>query len=259
MIQVENEIGMIPTRATTARRPRPRFRQPVPAELMAVLCAGRDADRLAAGAARRSGRARARSREARGPRCSARAWPAEEVFMAWHFARYHRAVAAAGKAEYPLPMFVNAALIRPGFQPGQYPSGGPLPHLIDVWRAAAPAIDFLAPDIYFPNFAEWTRALRPRPATRCSCPRRCAARRPRSTRSTPSGQHDAIGFCPFAIESIGEPAASLLAASNDTAGAARRRCSSSTRATGRWPDCCRASAEQRQPQQVRARRLRAAT
>ena len=79
----------------------------------------------------------------------------EEIFMAWHFARYTEQVAAAGKPEYPLPMFVNAALIRPAFQPGQYPSAGPLPHLMDVWRAAAPSIDFLAPDIYFPNFAEW--------------------------------------------------------------------------------------------------------
>jgi beta-galactosidase GanA len=50
-------------------------------------------------------------------------------------------------------MFANAALVRPGHQPGQYPSGGPLPHLIDVWRAAAPSIDFLAPDIYFPTVA----------------------------------------------------------------------------------------------------------
>src|SRR5262249_17887963 len=82
---------------------------------------------------------------------------AEELFMAWYFARYTQGVAAAGKGEYPLPMFVNAALIRPGYQPGQYPSAGPLPHLLDVWRAAAPAIDFIAPDIYFPAFVEWTR------------------------------------------------------------------------------------------------------
>ena len=97
--------------------------------------------------------------------------------MAWHFARYTEAVTAAGKREYPMPMFVNAALIRPGHQPGQYPSGGPLPHLIDVWRAAAPSIDFLSPDIYFQNFAEWARRYA-RPATRCSFPRRCAARTP---------------------------------------------------------------------------------
>ena len=35
------------------------------------------------------------------------------------------------------------------------PSAGPLPHLIDIWRAAAPTLDFISPDIYFPNFTEW--------------------------------------------------------------------------------------------------------
>ena len=75
--------------------------------------------------------------------------------MAWFFGRYVEKVAAAGRAEYALPLYVNAALIRPGYQPGQYPSAGPLPHLIDVWRAAAPTVDFISPDIYFPNFAEW--------------------------------------------------------------------------------------------------------
>jgi hypothetical protein len=60
-------------------------------------------------------------------------------------------------------MYVNAALIRPGKLPGQYPSGGPLPHLFDLWRAAAPAIDFFSPDLYFPNFVEWAdRYARPR-------------------------------------------------------------------------------------------------
>ena len=53
-------------------------------------------------------------------------------------------------------MYVNAALNRPGARPGQYNSGGPLPHLYEVWRAGAPAIDFLAPDIYLPNFVDWT-------------------------------------------------------------------------------------------------------
>ncbi len=49
--------------------------------------------------------------------------------MAWHFARYHERVASAGKRELPLPMFANAALIRPGYLPGRYVSAGPLPHL----------------------------------------------------------------------------------------------------------------------------------
>src|ERR1035437_4643103 len=35
-------------------------------------------------------------------------WPVDEIFMAWNYAGYVRHVAAAGKAEYNLPMFVNA-------------------------------------------------------------------------------------------------------------------------------------------------------
>jgi Domain of unknown function (DUF5597) len=75
----------------------------------------------------------------------------EELFMAWNYAKYVGAVAEAGRAEYNLPMFVNAWLKQPGnfgHAPGNYPSGGPTPQMIDVWRAGAPAIDFIAPDIY---------------------------------------------------------------------------------------------------------------
>lgn len=73
----------------------------------------------------------------------------EEIFMTWNYGRYVEAVAKAGKEEYPLPMFVNAWLKQSGGrEPGRYPTGGPLPHVFDIWRAAAPSIDFFAPDIY---------------------------------------------------------------------------------------------------------------
>src|SRR5690606_37556787 len=78
---------------------------------------------------------------------------ADERAMARAYAAFVEAVAAVGKREYPLPMFVNGAQGRPGVAPGDYPSGGPLAHLADEWRDGAPSIDFLAPDIYFPNFA----------------------------------------------------------------------------------------------------------
>lgn len=81
----------------------------------------------------------------------------EEIFIAWHLAIYTNEIAAAGKAIYPLPTFVNAALNhRPGLRPGEYPSGGPLPHLIDVWKAATPQIDLLTPDFYNPDFQYWS-------------------------------------------------------------------------------------------------------
>lgn len=75
---------------------------------------------------------------------------ADEFFHAWSIGTYINAVAEAGKAEYPLPMYVNAALRDPvnDQDPATYASGGPTWNVIEVWQAAAPAVDFLAPDIY---------------------------------------------------------------------------------------------------------------
>jgi beta-galactosidase GanA len=75
---------------------------------------------------------------------------ADEYFHAWSIASYIGAVAAAGKKEYALPMYVNASLrdpLNPGKASG-YESGGPTDNVIGIYRAAAPAIDIVAPDIY---------------------------------------------------------------------------------------------------------------
>ena len=75
---------------------------------------------------------------------------AEVNFHAWAVAKYVQQVAAAGKAAYALPMYVNAALrdpLKPG-APGSYESGGPTDNVLPIWKVAAPAIDILAPDIY---------------------------------------------------------------------------------------------------------------
>ncbi|MGA9118524.1 MAG: DUF5597 domain-containing protein [Bacteroidota bacterium] len=90
----------------------------------------------------------------------------EELFSAWNYASYVEKVVAAGKKEYPLPMYVNAWLKQPfSYWPGRYPSGGPLPQVLDVWRAAAPSVDFIAPDIYIDEFTwvcqEYTRSGNP--------------------------------------------------------------------------------------------------
>ncbi len=75
---------------------------------------------------------------------------ADEYFQAWHVAHYINAVAEAGRAEYNLPTYANAALRDPvNYQdPATYASGGPTWNVIDIWHAAAPSIDVLAPDIY---------------------------------------------------------------------------------------------------------------
>jgi hypothetical protein len=76
---------------------------------------------------------------------------ADEYFQAWSVALFVGRVAAAGKAEYPLPMYVNAALRDPLTNPlaNNYESGGPTDNTIPIWKSAAPSIDLLAPDIYF--------------------------------------------------------------------------------------------------------------
>ncbi len=124
----------------------------------------------------------------------------EELFMAWHYARYIETIAASGKKEYPLPMFVNAWLKQPDtFWPGRYPSGGPLPQVLDVWRAGAPSIDFIAPDIYTDEFIwvceEFTRSGNPLfiPETRGG---RVGAARVFYA----IGEHDASCFAPFGID-----------------------------------------------------------
>jgi beta-galactosidase GanA len=126
----------------------------------------------------------------------------EEAFSAAAYARYVEAVAAVGKRAYPLPMYVNGAQGRPGKRPGpDYPSGGPLAHLMPVWKRGAPSIDFLAPDIYFPNFAEiaghYAQPGNPLfvPESNRTSDARAAANAMRII-----GRHNAIGFSPFAIE-----------------------------------------------------------
>lgn len=211
MVQVENEIGMIPEARDRSAAAEQAWSAAVPAGLMDYLVQHRAtlAPELLATWNAAGGKSAGTWAEVFGS-----APAGEEIFMAWHFGRYVQAVTAAGKAELPLPMFVNAALIRPGYQPGQYPSAGPLPHLIDVWRAAAPALDFIAPDIYFQNFSHWAHAY-----TRSGNPLFIpeALRSPEAAVNAlyAFGQLDAIGFCPFAIEANTEPAAGYLAASFD--------------------------------------------
>ena len=76
-------------------------------------------------------------------------------------ATYVGKVAAAGKAVYPLPLYANAALrdpIKPG-APGSYEAGGPTDNVIPIWKAAAPAIDIVSPDIYMNDPAQYLKVL----------------------------------------------------------------------------------------------------
>ena len=198
MMQVENEVGVLGDsrdRSPVANR---AFEGPVPRELMAYL-QQRHATLLpefrqvweAAGA-----KASGSWEEVFGPGSQT-----DEIFMAWNYGQYVHNVAAAGKAEYPIPMYVNTWLARPHATPGEFPSGGPLPEVMDVWKAAGSAIDLYAPDIYAPNFAEWCAHYN-RAGNPLFIPEAHGGTAGQANVFYALGQHEALGFSPFGIDSF---------------------------------------------------------
>ena len=134
---------------------------------------------------------------------------ADEYFHAWSVARYIEHVAAAGKAVYPLPLYVNAALRDPLTNPpaSTYESGGATDNVIPIWKAAAPDIDLLAPDIYLSESAQELKVidLYDRPDNPLFVPE-----------TGSSGEyaknlyivlaHGGLGFSPFGIDDNGQHA-----------------------------------------------------
>ena len=121
----------------------------------------------------------------------------EEIFQAYHYAKYVEEVVKAGRKELNLPVFVNNWLRQPGMAvPGTFPSGSPLPEVLDVWRAAAPSVDFIAPDIYIDQFdwvlSEFSRSGNPIFIPEC--------RGDVSKALYAYGEYDAFGFAPFGFD-----------------------------------------------------------
>jgi beta-galactosidase GanA len=154
MLQVENEIAMLPDARDFSRAANEAYQAAVPPQLMNYLQANKE--NLVPGFYQLWKKNGFRT-QGNWVDIFGEGVATEEIFIAWHLAVYTNEIAAAGKAIYPLPTFVNAALNhRPGLRPGEYPSGGPLPHLMDIWKAATPQIDLLTPDFYNPDFQYWS-------------------------------------------------------------------------------------------------------
>src|ERR1035441_10598533 len=127
MVQVENETGTWGTLRDYSPAANRLFAAPVPAEVLKAM----------------------NKTDANGSSWADVFGPDADVyFHAWAIAHYVGQIAAAGKAAYPLPLYVNAALRDP-FKgaPGSYESGGPTDNVLPIWKAEAPAIDVLAPDL----------------------------------------------------------------------------------------------------------------
>jgi hypothetical protein len=195
MVQVENEVGLLGDSRDRSALADTAWRDPVPATLMAYLRAHRAQLRpsLLETWSRQGFRQNGTWAEVFGTDKSA-----DEIFMAWSFGRYLDRVAKAGAAEHALPMYANAWLgPHPGAQnPGDYPSGGPVAQMMDVWKAAAPALVLLAPDIYVPDFDAVLSDVQ-RPDNPIFVPE---AKFDAGNLFLALGQHNAIGFSPFGIE-----------------------------------------------------------
>jgi hypothetical protein len=196
MVQVENEVGVIPESRDFSPAANTAFAETVPKTLMDYM--QKHEDELSP-ELRRAWIAGGKATSGNWRQVFGDTAITDDFFMAWAYATYIDGVTAAGKVEYPLPMYTNAALIRPNYQPGQYNSGGPLPHSLDIYRAGAPHVDFFSPDIYFDNFAEWAGKYK-REGNAVFVPEAKGGSAGSANALYTVGQLDAIGFSPFAID-----------------------------------------------------------
>lgn len=146
MMQVENEVGLLGTERDYCSQAERLFAGPVPERLLDAaekagwvcteeICA----EKLCTGKIRAAGKS---------------GWAeifgedASEIFSAWCFASALEKIASAGRTEYSLPCYANVWLKQFPWYAGSYPSGGPVEDMLWVWKAAAPSLCTIAPDIY---------------------------------------------------------------------------------------------------------------
>jgi hypothetical protein len=197
MMQVENEVGILGSPRDHSTIADSAFNSPVPQVFMDYLIKNRDnllpetSELWSVSGFKTSG-----SWEeifGKGEKC-------DEIFMAWHYAQYLNGITAAGKAEYPLPMFVNAWLVQQSDKrPGDYPSGGPQAHMLDVWRAGSPEVDLYCPDIYRPVFSEMC-SIYTRNNNTLFIPEARAGEQGAGQFIYSTGRHNSLGYSPFGFE-----------------------------------------------------------
>lgn len=168
MVQVENEVGLLGASRDISQQAETLFRGPVPQAFVQTLSKHYNVLHHSLQQNLTWFRYFTQGHSA------AKSWPetfgdspaTDELFMAFHYAIYLEKVASAGKAIFPLPMFTNVwqnfadedadksqpVVVGGGGEPGDYPSGGGVINVLDVWRDFAPSLDFIAPDLYLNDY-----------------------------------------------------------------------------------------------------------
>ena len=205
MMQIENEIGMLENARDYSPAATKLFNAPLPKELVSYLKAHEQElhPKLVAKLQEQGTDVKAIGGKSTWGQVFGTDIYAEEIFMAYHYACYVERLARIARQTYDMPLYVNAAMNSRGRKPGEYPSAGPLAHLIDLWHCGAPSIDILAPDLYDNGFKGWVAQYKlhnnPLFIPECRQNENTAARALYAF-----GEYDAIGFCPFGIDDIGK-------------------------------------------------------
>jgi hypothetical protein len=197
MMQVENEMGSLGNSRDRSPMADAAWAGPVPADLMNSLTKHKDT--LLPEMQELWGKNGYKTKGSWEEVFGNDEW-ADEAFMAYYMGRYVNEVAKEGKAQLNIPMYVNAWLgPQPKAElPGQWPSGGPVARVLDVYRAAAPSIDLFAPDIYVPDF-KGTCALYARSGNPLFIPE---ARDQVGNLFWALGHRAALGWSPFGVEDL---------------------------------------------------------
>ena len=192
MVQVENEIGMLEDARDHSPEAEKAYQKPIPKNLCKVLNVNKDITW-----------AEAFGNDVYG----------EEKFMAYHYARYVERLAQSARKIYDIPLYVNAAMNSRGRKPGEYPSAGPLVHLADIWKLTAPSIDILAPDIYDTGFKGWAQQYDMGNKNPLFIPESRCCENSGVRALYVFGEHESIGFSPFAVDQCSENEARELSRS----------------------------------------------
>jgi len=209
-MQVENEVGVLGDSRDRSEAANKDFAAPVPSVLTAYLQAQRDSldPELHALWEANGAKAAGTWTELFGP--TARA---DELFMAWRYARFVHGVAAQGKAAYNLPMYVHTWLAEDNAKPADYPSGGPQPRVLDVWKAAGSALDIYAPDLYASDFSGWSNRYH-RDSNPLFIPETNSGAAGAANVFYAVGEQNVLCFSPFAIERSRDEKGDLTASYN---------------------------------------------
>ncbi|MDO4164476.1 MAG: DUF5597 domain-containing protein [Bacteroides sp.] len=206
MVQIENEIGMLEDARDYSREAEKEFQAAVPKEFMSYLQKNK---KTLHPQMLKKWESQGFKKEGNWQTVFGADIYTDEIFMAWHYAKYVERLAQTARSIYNVPLYVNAAMNSRGRIPGQYPSAGPLAHLIDVWHCASPSIDILAPDLYDNGFVNWVAQykLHNNPLF---IPEIRLTENDGVRAFYVFGEHDAIGISPFSIENGSDSPQSAL-------------------------------------------------